>query len=290
MSFERRKVRVGKVVSDKMDKTVVVQVEWRSTHPVYRKSIRRRTRFNAHDEQNLCQVGDLIRIIETRPLSRTKRWRVTEILSREEIAEVQPEEIVVDESVATAAGLASMEEEPTAAAVAQEQEAPEAVPEEVEVSAATVEEAPEAVQEEPETPTAMVEKEETPKPQRRRRTTKAAARKEAGAEAPALEVKEEESGETEEEVAEAPTAVVGEEAVAEPEVQEAPKPRRRRTRKATVKEEKAVEEVDVPAAVVGEEETAQPDRVRAESSEAPAQDEAGSESGGGEGEEEETQK
>ncbi len=96
MSYERRKVRVGRVVSDAMDKTVVVQVEWRQVHLLYGKSIRRRTRFKAHDEDNACRVGDTIRMIESRPLSRSKRWRVVEILSREEFAELQPEDIAVE--------------------------------------------------------------------------------------------------------------------------------------------------------------------------------------------------
>ena len=82
MSFERRKIRVGKVVSDKMDKTVVVVVEWRRTHPLYRKSMKRNTRFKAHDENNDCRIGDKVRIMETRPLSKMKRWRVVEIQDR----------------------------------------------------------------------------------------------------------------------------------------------------------------------------------------------------------------
>lgn len=98
MSFERRKVRVGRVVSDKMDKTVIVDVEWRRPHPLYRKSVRRKSRFLAHDAESQCQIGDQVRIVETRPLSKTKRWRVAEILAREEIAEIQPDEIAVDES------------------------------------------------------------------------------------------------------------------------------------------------------------------------------------------------
>ena len=97
MSFERRKVRVGRVVSDKMDKTIVVEVEWRRAHPLYRKAVRRRTRFKAHDHEGQCRTGDLVRIIESRPISKTKRWRVSEVLARVEIAEVQPEEIAIDE-------------------------------------------------------------------------------------------------------------------------------------------------------------------------------------------------
>ena len=105
MSFERRKVRVGRVISDRMDKSVVVLVEWRRTHPLYRKSIRRRSRLVVHDADNSCRIGDMIRVIESRPISRTKRWRVAEILSRQEIAEIQPDEITIDEAVATAAGV-----------------------------------------------------------------------------------------------------------------------------------------------------------------------------------------
>ena len=99
MSFERRKIRVGRVISDKMDKTVVVSVEWGRPHRIYKKTVRRRTRFNAHDEENRCMLGDLVRIIETRPRSKTKRWRVAEILAQKEIAEIQPDEIIVEEPV-----------------------------------------------------------------------------------------------------------------------------------------------------------------------------------------------
>ncbi len=77
----RRKIRVGRVVSDKMDKTVVVAVEWRQRHPLYGKSVKRVTKFHAHDEDNRCSIGDVVNIMETRPLSRTKRWRVTSVLT-----------------------------------------------------------------------------------------------------------------------------------------------------------------------------------------------------------------
>jgi small subunit ribosomal protein S17 len=75
------KERVGTVVSDKMDKTVVVAVENRFPHPIYQKTVSRTTRYKAHDETNACRVGDRVRITETRPLSRTKRWQVAEVLS-----------------------------------------------------------------------------------------------------------------------------------------------------------------------------------------------------------------
>lgn len=77
-----RKVRVGRVVSDKMDKTVVVQVADLRSHPLYKKVVRRRVRFKAHDETNDCRLGDLVRIMETRPLSREKRWRVVEVVEK----------------------------------------------------------------------------------------------------------------------------------------------------------------------------------------------------------------
>ena len=93
MTYERRKIRVGKVVSDKMDKTVVVVVGWRRPHRVYQKPVRRETRFMAHDPQNLCKIGDTVRIRECRPISKTKRWRIEEILQREDIAEIQPDDI-----------------------------------------------------------------------------------------------------------------------------------------------------------------------------------------------------
>ncbi len=78
----RRKVRTGVVVSDGMDKTVVVKVERRKQHSLYGKSLRRTTKLSAHDEANDAKVGDTVRLMETRPLSKTKRWRVVEILER----------------------------------------------------------------------------------------------------------------------------------------------------------------------------------------------------------------
>lgn len=77
-----RKIRVGRVVSDKMDKTVVVVVETLVRHPLYQRTVRHTRKFKAHDEQNACRVGDRVRIMETRPLSKDKRWRVVEILER----------------------------------------------------------------------------------------------------------------------------------------------------------------------------------------------------------------
>jgi small subunit ribosomal protein S17 len=84
MTEERtlRKVRVGMVVSDKMDKTVVVAIEDNVKHPVYGKIIKRTLKVHAHDESNECGVGDKVRIMETRPLSKTKRWRLVEIIEK----------------------------------------------------------------------------------------------------------------------------------------------------------------------------------------------------------------
>ena len=85
MERGKRKVRVGRVVSDKMDKTVVVAVERITRHPLYGKTIRKTNKFKAHDDNNACQTGDKVRIIETRPLSKDKNWRVLEILEKSEL-------------------------------------------------------------------------------------------------------------------------------------------------------------------------------------------------------------
>lgn len=84
MSAERskRKARVGLVVSDAMDKTVVVQVETRGRHPLYSKSVRREKKLYAHDEENSCKAGDVVRVVETRPMSKRKRWRVAEVVQK----------------------------------------------------------------------------------------------------------------------------------------------------------------------------------------------------------------
>ncbi len=77
-----QKQKVGRVVSNKMDKTVVVAVDYLRPHPIYRKTVRKTHKFYAHDEDNRCQIGDTVRIEETRPLSKLKRWRVIEIIGR----------------------------------------------------------------------------------------------------------------------------------------------------------------------------------------------------------------
>ncbi|CAK7004124.1 30S ribosomal protein S17 [Tissierella carlieri] len=82
MERGNRKVRIGNVVSDKMDKTVVVAVETFVTHPLYKKQVKQTTKFKAHDENNECGVGDIVKIMETRPLSKDKRWRVVNIVEK----------------------------------------------------------------------------------------------------------------------------------------------------------------------------------------------------------------
>ncbi len=83
---EQRRVLVGRVLSNRMDKTVVVAVERTERHPLYGKVIANRKKYKAHDAENACQIGDLVRMVESRPLSREKRWVVTEILERSELA------------------------------------------------------------------------------------------------------------------------------------------------------------------------------------------------------------
>ena len=77
-----RKERVGEVVSNKMDKPIVVAVKWKEKHPIYGKFVNKTRKFHAHDENNECGIGDIVRIMETRPLSKTVRWRLTQIIER----------------------------------------------------------------------------------------------------------------------------------------------------------------------------------------------------------------
>ena len=90
---KKHKIRFGRVVSDKMDKTVVVAVETPKLHPLYRKTVKRAVKYKTHDENNECRSGDGVRIVETRPLSRQKRWRVAEIVTKGKVVEVRPEEV-----------------------------------------------------------------------------------------------------------------------------------------------------------------------------------------------------
>jgi small subunit ribosomal protein S17 len=89
----KRKTRTGKVIGDKMDKTVIVAVDSPRKHPLYKKNIRRTVKYYANDEKNQCKVGDTVKIEETRPLSKLKRWRIVEIIVKGEVAEIKPEEI-----------------------------------------------------------------------------------------------------------------------------------------------------------------------------------------------------
>ena len=82
LSGKKVKTKVGKVVSDSMEKSVVIKVEYLVSHPLYKKRIKKSTKFMAHDEKDICSIGDKVKIVETRPLSRRKRWRVTEILEK----------------------------------------------------------------------------------------------------------------------------------------------------------------------------------------------------------------
>jgi small subunit ribosomal protein S17 len=89
----KHKVRLGRVTSDKMEKTVIVEVEVAEHHPLYHKSINKSVKYKVHDEKKESKVGDVVRIIETRPLSHDKRWRVAEVVIKGEVVEVKPTEI-----------------------------------------------------------------------------------------------------------------------------------------------------------------------------------------------------
>ena len=89
----KRKIRLGRVVSINMDKTTVVAVETLRHHPLYKKTIKRAVKHKAHDEKNECKLGDVVRIVECRPLSKQKHWRVAEIIVKGDVAEIQPREI-----------------------------------------------------------------------------------------------------------------------------------------------------------------------------------------------------
>jgi small subunit ribosomal protein S17 len=142
----RQKTRIGTVVSNKMQKTVLVAVETMKRHRLYKKTLRRTKRFKAHDEGNSCEIGDLVRIVETRPLSRDKRWRVAEVLARHEVAEVAPREI--GEEIIAEVVVKARPEETAEQAVP----VPEAPEEGVEAPAPAVPEAAEEAEAEAEAP------------------------------------------------------------------------------------------------------------------------------------------
>ena len=89
----RKTTKVGTVIAKKMTKTVTVQVERQIRHPLYRKTIRREIKYKVHDEKSECKPGDIIKMVETRPLSKEKRWRVAQIITKGEVVEVHPTEI-----------------------------------------------------------------------------------------------------------------------------------------------------------------------------------------------------
>jgi len=143
----KRKVRVGVVLSDKMTKTRVVGVEWSKPHPLYKRRVRRITRFKVHDEDNATGQGDVVRIMETRRLSRDKRWRIVEVLKKAEVVELKPEEVDTSlleelnrQSEAEAAPAAVAVEEAAPVAEAEAPAAEEAAPV-AEAEATTAEEA-----------------------------------------------------------------------------------------------------------------------------------------------------
>ncbi len=150
--YGHRKTRVGVVVSDKMDKTVVVAVQTLKRHRLYKKMMRRDRRYAAHDEENACQVGDTVLIVETRPVSRAKRWRVAEVLVAAAIPEAEkvvieeetPEEIrELDEAAAAAAeAAAAARAEAEAEAKARAEEEAAAVPAEEAAGVAEEEQPP----------------------------------------------------------------------------------------------------------------------------------------------------
>lgn len=88
-----KKTRIGQVISNKMQKTVIVSVQTTKLHPLYKKAIKKITNYKVHDEESACKEGDTVRIVETRPLSREKHWRVEEILTKKEAVAIQPDKV-----------------------------------------------------------------------------------------------------------------------------------------------------------------------------------------------------
>ena len=111
MAKEMRKVRTGTVVRTRMYKTAVVEAVWKQRHRLYRKQMRRVARFIVHDPLSQCQLGDLVRIQEVRPVSKTKRWRLLDILEQRQVAEVRPIELEADAEVVVTAELVADQED-----------------------------------------------------------------------------------------------------------------------------------------------------------------------------------
>ena len=159
MSKEMRKVRTGTVVRTKSDKTTIVEMVWKQRHRLYRKQMRRVARFYVHDPLSQCQLGDIVRIQETRPISKTKRWRLMEILERHLVAEVRPIELEADADVILAPEAEAETEEIVDESASEEESDDDETEEEDESQEESEEDEPEAADEVEEEPTAE-EKEE----------------------------------------------------------------------------------------------------------------------------------
>ena len=151
MARSMRKVRVGAVVRTNQDKTAIVEMVWKQRHRIYRKQMRRVARFYVHDEENQCNIGDTVRIEETRRISKNKHWRLLEILERKQVADVRPIDLETDVGQEiTQPRVVAAEARAEAAAEASEEEAEESVVEETEEEPEAEPEEPEAEPEEPE--------------------------------------------------------------------------------------------------------------------------------------------
>ena len=124
MAKVMRKVRTGRVVRTRMDKTAVVEMVWKQRHRLYRKQVRRVARFYVHDPLSLCTQGDMVRIEETRPISKSKHWRLLEVLERRQVAEVRPIELEADAELPTATEDQVMELETEEMSLDSEDESP----------------------------------------------------------------------------------------------------------------------------------------------------------------------
>ena len=119
-----RKVRTAHVVRTRMDKTAVVEMVWKQRHRLYRKQVRRVARFYVHDPLSLCSLGDTVRIEETRPISKSKHWRLLEVLERRQVSEVRPMELEADAELPTAGADEVMELEAEEMSLDSEDESP----------------------------------------------------------------------------------------------------------------------------------------------------------------------
>ena len=120
-----QKSKIGQVSSNKMDKTLIVLVKSYRNHPLYKKTVRKVTRYKVHDEKNECNVGDTVKIVVTRPLSKEKRWRVAEIINKAAAIDVKPEEIAVPEVLEETKSAPDKEQTETEAKTAEAESAKE---------------------------------------------------------------------------------------------------------------------------------------------------------------------